>query len=157
RMDGRQYGFYKDIKGMWRFPSPNQAHGTGYEFELFADHIQSDAYAPPSRFRALIPAPIAGFPPNYYSNRPLKLALADYLLRILYDYVSTKRLDRRSDSVGGGWHAAKGGDFRVDTPGVQVLERSAVKVHKDGKLEVRFTVGLPAQGMNLVICSNCFW
>ncbi|KXS17387.1 hypothetical protein M427DRAFT_153888 [Gonapodya prolifera JEL478] len=149
RIDGAQYGAYKDIKGMWRFLT-GAGPQSRVEFDLFGDHIQSDAYAPPSRFRAVLPSSIAGFPASHYAARPLRLALSDYLLRVLYDYVSSRQLDRRADSSGGGWHGAKGGDFRVDRPGIQVLEQSAVRVHEDGKLEVRFTVGLPAQGRRIL-------
>ncbi|KAJ3300302.1 hypothetical protein HK104_002121 [Borealophlyctis nickersoniae] len=41
--------------------------------------------------------------------------------------------------------SSKGGDFNMDKPGQQVLERSAVDVTPEF-VEARFTVGLPAQG-----------
>ena len=39
RIDGRQYGAYRDIEGHWPFPG----------FDLRIPRAQSDAYAPPTR------------------------------------------------------------------------------------------------------------
>lgn len=58
-------------------------------------------------------------------------------------------MDRVMDSGGGGWHGAKGGDLKIDAPGQQVLERTAVMLRPTGDVEVRFTLGLPARGRSI--------
>jgi len=59
RIDGRGYKAYKDIKGTYTFPS----------FTLFIDHIQSDPFASPSRFRVRIPPKTALYPSRIFENK----------------------------------------------------------------------------------------
>lgn len=47
RIDGKGYGAYKDLGGMWRLDG---ADG----FDLHVDYVQGDAYAAPSRFRVQV-------------------------------------------------------------------------------------------------------
>ena len=57
KIEGRGYKAYKDLTGSYTFDS----------FDLIVDHVQSDPFASPSRFRALISHDRAGF-----SEGPLK-------------------------------------------------------------------------------------
>ena len=76
-----------------------------------------------------------------------RTALADYLLRSLYDVCTSKSYDEKLQ--GGGWSGAKGGQIQVDVPGQQVLERTAVIIDEEG-VEVRLALGLPARGRSIM-------
>ncbi|CAM9329548.1 unnamed protein product [Choristocarpus tenellus] len=57
-------------------------------------------------------------------------------------------VDQRTES--GGWSGAKGGEITIDQPGQHVLERSSVVVHdRDGAVEARFTIAMPARGRSI--------
>ena len=55
---------------------------------------------------------------------------------------------------GGGWSGAKGGDFGINAPSQQVLERNSCltsqEIGKEKVLELRFSVGLPAAGRRIL-------
>jgi predicted ABC-class ATPase len=56
-----------------------------------------------------------------------------------------------SQSGGGGWHSAKGGDFSIDIPGEQVLERSSCRFDdQNGELTLRMSINLPARGRSIL-------
>ena len=133
RVDGRPYPAYKDLFGQWDMGA----------FTLHFDHVQSDAYASPSRARVLVKAP--GIPPDLYATRIRRTALCDYLLRVLKGTVSLSRGDVKKQ--GHGWKGEKGGDMGIQEPGQFVLERSSVMINPStGVVEARFTIGLPAAG-----------
>merc|ERR1712232_971600 len=52
KLEGGGYGQYKDLKGQWK--------ETGYT--VFVDHVQGDAYAPPSSIRVRIPSSETQYP-----------------------------------------------------------------------------------------------
>lgn len=135
--DNRPYPAYHDIEGTWSFE----------KFAFTLDHAQADPYASPSKARLKIPHEHAQFPLELYSTRTRRTALADYLLRAVYEACTSKRYDQRLSS--GGWSGGKGGQIEVDEPGQQVLERTAVLVDDDG-IEIRFLVGLPARGRSIM-------
>ena len=150
RIDKRQYPAYKDTQGVWVYP-------TGAKLSI--DWIQGDPYASPSRCRVLVPENLAGFPRKLYENRVRKIALEDYLTRSFGAAVSASGGDVRAQNQG--WKGEKGGDMMVDKPGQYVIERSSVQIHKDGSVEARFTVGLPARGRTIlgswassILCNN---
>ena len=150
RIDGRGYPAYKDIYGTWEYPSGAR---------LRIDWIQGDPYASPSRCRVLVPSQMASFPPEFYENRIRKIALEDFLTRSFGAAVSASGGDVRAQSQG--WKGEKGGDMMVDRPGQHVIERSSVEVHRDGAIEARFTIGLPARGRTVlgtwassILCHN---
>ena len=89
----------------------------------------------------------AGFPSSVLEPRIRRTALADYILRRLHRVCQERKYDQKLK--GGGWAGAKGGQLEVDAPGQHVLERTAVIVDKDG-IEMRFLVGLPAQGRSIL-------
>lgn len=65
-----------------------------------------------------VPAANAQLPPQLYSSKLRRVALADLLARKL-----SSEANRASATAAGqasGWHGAKGGDVHVDMPGVCV-------------------------------------
>ncbi|KAI5798036.1 hypothetical protein DFH27DRAFT_561689 [Peziza echinospora] len=149
RIDRRQYGEYKQLYGNYHFSETPERP----EFRLSVEHIQADAFAPPSRFRALIPIKSAGFSEETYNPRIRKIALCDYITRNAHSIIT--RHGWENTSSGSGWSGPKGGDFTINAPSQQVLERTSCLISKDAKtsekmLELRFTVGLPAAGRTIL-------
>ncbi|KAF8421414.1 hypothetical protein EV426DRAFT_609162 [Tirmania nivea] len=148
RIDNKPYGAYKDLMGRYLFPEVAE-HPS---FILSAEHIQADAYAPPSRFRALVSMSRTEFPEETYSTRTRKIALCDYITRHAHALIKKGHWDRVSG--GKGWSGSKGGDFTINAPSQQVLERNSCLISQDDKgqkmMELRFTVGLPAAGRTIL-------
>jgi len=131
QIDGKGYPAYKDIRGTYNFD----------EFTLFADYIQGDPFASPSRFRARVPIQRAGFPPDNWANRSRLIALRDFLARTFAH--RCRELSHRSRGSG------KSGLLAMDVPGQEILERSSIIVTEQF-VEARFVVGLPAQGRRIL-------
>ena len=129
RIDGRGYKAYKDIRGTYATA----------ELELEVVHVQGDPFAAPSLVAVLVPHAVAGFGPWYYEGER-RVAFADWILR------RVDRACRRLERVGG---SGKSGMIGVDSPGQEVLERTACRVRPDG-IEVRLSVGLPAAGRRVL-------
>jgi predicted ABC-class ATPase len=127
RIDGRGYKAYKDLEGSWRYP----------DFVLHVDHVQGDPYAAPTRVRAVLEPAVAGLPPAAYRGVPRALGTAALLARTL-----SERARSASRSRGTG----KSGEIRMEHPGQVVVRQTAVIVDDEGRVEARFTVGLPAAG-----------
>lgn len=135
-LEGGPYPAYKDLKGAWSFSN----------FTLHIDHVQADPYAPPSKFRVVLPHSNHGFPAELYKSSIRSVALADYLHRHMYEICSARGLDVKVASSG--WAGDKGGDISIDVPASQVLERTAVVAGK-ASIEARITIGLPAAGRSI--------
>ncbi|KAI0776349.1 hypothetical protein BD413DRAFT_611016 [Trametes elegans] len=142
RARGKSYPAYRDLHGAWAYPT----------FRLLVDHVQGDAYAPPSKMRLCVPHAAARIPPELFSNPVRAVALRDYLTRQV-----CAALDRQQHTAGRstGWAGEKGGQVSVDRPDQQVLERSAVVIVRpddadEGGFELRFCVSLPAQGRTIL-------
>ena len=134
RLDGRSYRAYKDLQG-------RAYHGENdVPFSLHLDHVQGDPFAAPSRFRIRIGRSHAGFPEWCDRSTPRRIGLESFLAK------SFSSECRRSSSRSG---SGKSGHFGIDTPGQEVIERSAVGV-SDEEVEVRFTCGLPASGRRIL-------
>ena len=131
RIDGRGYKAYRDIRGSWRF--------SGYTLAI--DHVQGDPFAAPSRIRARVPAGISQFPPQLFSDRTRKMALADWLARRIRSAIHNTGTQR----VGSG----RSGLVAIDAGGQEVLERSAIVVTPDW-VEARLSLGLPAAGRRVL-------
>ncbi len=132
RIDGRSYGFYKDLQG--------QSYTLG-PYELRFDHIQGDPFASPSRVRIDIPAGRATLPAWSYAGATTRRASADFVHRTLL-----RRLSASRGKLGSG----QSGLLDIMAVGQQVLERSAVLVRPNGALRVRLSVGLPAAGRRIL-------
>eukprot|EP01071_Lankesteria_metandrocarpae_P001181 Lankesteria_metandrocarpae@DN1350_c0_g1_i1.p1 len=121
RLDGKSYGAYKDLHGVWELCVDNVT--------LTFDHIQADPYATPSKVRLSIPQSTAAIPLKYF-NTPLKaIALSDFLWRRFAKNVSVNESARSF--------------VQCDRPTHFVLQQSAVHVTSKA-VEVRFSLSLPA-------------
>lgn len=135
-LDQRGYKAYKQIEGDYQFA----------DFTLAIDHVQGDPFAAPSRLRVCVPQrgrngePIAGFPPVLYQTRSRAIALRDFLNRQFSRVARHLRENRGS---------GKSGLIDIIQPSQQVLERTAVGID-DRQVEVRFAVGLPARGRQIL-------
>jgi len=125
RLDGRPYPAYRDLRGHW---------GLG-DVDLWLDHIQGDPYAAPSRARVAIPTPLGPLA----RDPDQRVAAEDALLR---HFLTGVRSERRG--------SGRSGVIRVYQPGPEIVERSAVRLHRDGRVEVRLQVGLPARGRRIL-------
>jgi len=127
RLDGKGYKAYKDIEGSFDF-------GT---FTLYIDHVQGDPFAAPSQVRFHIPLSRTGFPASLFERRIRRIAFQDFIAR-RFETVQ-RRLVKGHRGIG------KSGLISIDSGRQEILERSAVSIDAQG-VEVRFTVGLPAEG-----------
>ena len=130
RMDRRGYKAYKQIQGDYRFP----------DFLLRIDHVQGDPFADPSRCRVFVDPPGIALPQDLYHNPVRRIALEDFLGRRFAAAIETHVRGRRG--------AGKSGEMSIAPYGQQVLERNALLV-REGAVEVRFRVGLPADGRSV--------
>ncbi len=111
RIDGRSYTAYKDLQG--------RAHDREgeVEFTLHVDHVQGDPFAAPSRMRVRVPRAVAGFPEWTDASEPRRIGLETFLAKAF-----ARECGRASARSGSG----KSGMFGMDTPGQEVLQRTAV-------------------------------
>ena len=130
RIDHKSYGFYKDLAGGYNFG----------EYQLFIDHVQGDPFATPSRVRFVVERKFHQFPSRLYDEKCKKIALEDYLLRLL------NRNIRAAEQRGMG--SGKSGTITTCRPGQDMLERTAVAI--GDKLEARIEVGFPARGRTIL-------
>lgn len=114
------------------------------------DHIQGDAYAAPSKVRAVVPWIETGFPKEYLDSDMRRIALCDYVSRIAGSIIQTKHLDRNVGNANGGWSGPKGGAFSVCMPGAEILPRTSAVISGTDSIELRFTVSLPAAGRTIL-------
>ncbi len=130
RLDGKGYKAYKGVEGVYRTPN----------FTLFIDHVQSDPFAPPSRIRVQIEHRKAGFPPDTYSTKSRRIALADFL---------TRQFAAAAEKVEERMGTGHSGLIAIDRPGQEILERTSVVLTEE-YIEARFVVGLPARGRRIL-------
>ena len=93
-------GAYKRLLGTYKHAQP--------KFALSIDHVQGDAYAAPSRVRAIMPWQETGLPDEYLESDVRKIALCDFVTRVAADFIRSKHLDRNIGSSDGGWSGPKG-------------------------------------------------
>ena len=128
-IDGRDYGAYQSLKGIWQFG----------DFELHIDRIPKDPFAPPGTgvFRARVARSKAGFPDSATSSVVKEVALRDFLAR---------QFHRHSKSISKGRRGTgNSGLITIAEPLQEILERSSVVLDKEF-IEARFFIGLPAKG-----------
>jgi len=131
RIDGRGYKAYKDIEGAYDFG----------DFWFFIDHVQGDPFGSPTRVRLQVPQEKAKIPSELFQNKTRAIALQDYLTRKFAAAIQAVAKGHRG--IGGS------GKISVDIPGQEVLERTSCRVDPE-KVEVRFTMGLPAAGRTIL-------
>jgi predicted ABC-class ATPase len=128
KLDGRGYKAYRDLHGAWDLGV----------CVLIVDHVQGDPFAGPSRVRLQVSPETAALRAEWYEGRARSVALRDFLARRTHEACRRFGSERR-----GTGHS---GEIRIDAPGQEVLETSAVVLTAKGGVEARLTVGLPAQG-----------
>lgn len=130
QIDCRGYKAYKQLQGDYQFPG----------FLLRIDHVQGDPFADPSRCRIFIDGSDIALPKNLFHNRIRCIALEDFLGRSFAAAIKRHVRGKRG--------SGKSGEFLIAHYGQQVLERNALLVRKGG-VEVRFRIGLPANGRSV--------
>jgi len=141
-IDGQQYGAYKRLLGKYEHSSPS--------FTLSIDHVQGDAYAAPSRVRAIMPWAQTGLPNEYLQSDTRRIALCDFVTRVCASMIRARSLDRNIGEANGGWSGPKGGAFGLNAPGQEVLPRTSAMIRDTGTIELRFTASLPAAGRTVL-------
>jgi len=131
RIDGKGYKAYKDIEGSYDY-------GT---FLLHIDHVQADPFAAPSRLRAHVPLSKTGFPNSLFERRIEQIAFQDFTAR-RFESIRIK-VNKGHRGIG------RSGLISIDSGKQETLERSAASIDGQG-VEVRFTVGLPADGRKIL-------
>ena len=130
KIDGRGYKAYHDIRGSWSLDG----------MTLVVDHVQGDPFAAPSRVRVLLPPEVVEFPPGLLSSPSRIVGLAGRLAREFH---------RQATSASRKMGSGRSGEIRMEAPGQEVVEGTAVQVTGDGGVEARFRVGLPARGRRI--------
>lgn len=130
QLDGRGYPSYRQITGEWGDDA----------LTLAVDHVQGDPFATPSRLRMRLSPAIHQLPRELCATPTRRTALADFLLRRFAAVISG--VQARSGS-------GKSGLVQVDAGGAEILPRSGCAFVGDD-LELRFRVGLPAQGRRIL-------
>jgi predicted ABC-class ATPase len=131
RIDGKGYKAYKDIEESFDW-------GT---FTLHIDHVQGDPFAAPSRLRAYVPLSKTGFPASLFESRIKRTAFQDFVAR-RFEAIQVKMTKSHRGT-------GRNGLISIDSGKQEILERSAVSIDGQG-VEVRFTVGLPAEGRRIL-------
>ncbi len=131
RIDGRPYGFYKDLR--------RESYQIG-PWELRFDHVQGDPFAAPTRVHLQLPADYVRLPDWAQENVDARRASADYLQRGVRRELLG--VPRRGGS-------GKSGLLEIARPGQEVLERTGSHVRSGGAVDLRVTVGLPAAGRRI--------
>ena len=138
QIDGQQYGAYKRLTGAYLINN----------FELGIVHVQSDAYAAPSRIYVRVSIERANIPEEMISNKIRCVALADYLTRKFINVIGETKADIRTS--GNSWSSGKGGELIMEKPSQAVLERTSIQIlPSKGIIEARLGVAFPASGRTI--------
>jgi predicted ABC-class ATPase len=130
-LNGKDYGAYQVLKGSYQ----------SVFFQLHIDQIPKDPYAPSFTgiYRASIPHSFCFIPPDMCSHNTRKKAYCDFLARRFY---------RESFALTAKRGTGNSGLITIDKPGQAILERNSV-IFSDHCIELRFFIGLPADGRNI--------
>ena len=131
RINHKGYKAYKDIKGTYNFPG----------FRLCIDHVQGDPFASPSRICVQIGLKESGFPSHYISNKSREIAFRDFMTRSFREAIINVAKGNRG--------TGKSGLIQIDVPGQEILDRTSCVINSES-IEIRFFVGLPAQGRTVL-------
>jgi predicted ABC-class ATPase len=131
-INGKDYGAYQSLKGEYAYP----------DFELFITQIPKDPYAPPHTgvYRIRVRHTYLGIPIHFFDTKIAGIAYRDFLARMFSQ--AAKQVSERRRGTG------YSGLITLDTPAQVILDRSAVVFTADG-VEVRFFIGLPANGRKI--------
>jgi predicted ABC-class ATPase len=131
KIDSKGYKAYKNIQGIYQ----------GEWFKLYIDYVQGDPFASPSRIRLEVSQEITKYHKDYYSTPTRLITFQDFLAREL-----AQKIKSNTGKLGG---TGKSGLIAIDTPGQEVLSRTAIKINHQ-KVEIRLSVGLPAKGRTIL-------
>ena len=129
-LQNKSYSAYKSIKGIYDYGI----------FQLRIDHVQGDPFAAPSRISLITSEDHHQFEAHYWKNKDRQIAFEDFLTR------QTKRACKQLGSKQRG--SGKSGLIAICCNEQQVLPRNAMQC-RNGHLEARLTVGLPANGRRI--------
>jgi predicted ABC-class ATPase len=133
----KDYAAYQSLKGEYNYP----------QFKLLIDQIPKDPYAPPYTgiYRAVVKNNFFSQFNNIFNTKVSEIAFCDFLARNFYTASINKSKGRRG--------TGNSGIITIAEPGQVILERNSVVVNKE-IIEVRFFIGLPADGrkINSQIC-----
>ncbi|MBN1532716.1 MAG: ABC-ATPase domain-containing protein [Spirochaetes bacterium] len=135
----RDYGAYQSLKGDYRFPA----------FTLFIDQIPKDPYAPPHTgvYRVQLQNAFTGQFECIFNSKTGEIAFRDFLARNFHRAAASLSKGRRG--------TGNSGLITIERPGQVILERNSVIVTR-GTIEIRFFMGLPANGrrINSPLCTT---
>ena len=131
RIDGRGYPAYRKIKGRWSLRACT----------LEVRRVQGDPFAAPTRVAAVLDPARAGYDAATLATPSRRVGLSCLLARTFA--AAARRVPRGSGS-------GRSGEIAMADPGQVVLPNTAVLVGADGRVEARFTVGLPAAGRRVL-------
>ncbi|HLR09599.1 MAG TPA: ABC-ATPase domain-containing protein [Bacillota bacterium] len=129
-IDGKGYKAYKRIQGYYTFA----------DFDLFIDYVQGDPFATPSKIRICIPTSKRTIKPMWLQPHHRKVATEDAFARVIGKAVSENKIIVKG--------SGKSGRILFDSPGQEILERSAVQITPES-ITVCLSVGLPANGRRI--------
>jgi len=130
QIDGKGYSSYQRLRGEYRFP----------DYKLMIDHVQKDPFASPTKIRIVIPLAKLKLEKEHYHLRMRKIYCEDLIARRIARLLKKRKRSR----MGSG----KSGQIRIDVPGQEILERTAVQI--GDSLSICLTVGLPARGRTIL-------
>jgi len=128
----RDYGAYQSLKGKYDYP----------QFKLMIDQIPKDPYAPPhtGRYRIIIKNNFFQHFDKIFNSKTSEIAFRDFLARTFYNASIKHSKGRRG--------TGNSGLITIAKPGQAILDRNSVIADKK-KIEVRFFIGLPANGRKI--------
>jgi predicted ABC-class ATPase len=134
----KDYGAYQQLKGEYSYP----------RFTLSIDQIPKDPYAPPHTgvYRIRLKNEFSSQAESIFNSKTSRTAFCDFLARSFYAAALPTSQGRRGTGYSG--------IITIAQPGQAILERNSVLADKE-RIEVRFFIGLPADGrkINSRLCS----
>jgi len=131
-INGRGYKSYKQIQSNW--------YDFG-DYKLGIPYVQGDPFASPSNIIIRIDQQLAKFPAWFWENKIRRIAVADFLTRLIEQAIKKYSKGRRG--------TGKSGLIAIAKTGQEVLERTSVEFNKD-MIEARLSLGLPAAGRRVL-------
>lgn len=125
-MNGKGVQVYRDLAGAYRFE----------RFELYLDAIRPDPVAPTGLVRVRIDQAEAQVPRDLWESPSRRLAVQDFLGRAVREAIARHVRTRWSGRTP---------PLAIDAGGPEILARTSCTVAED-YVEIRLTVGLPAEG-----------
>ncbi len=131
-LNGKDYSAYQSLKGRHDYSN----------FSLFINQIPKDPYAPAHTgiYRVRVKTSDTGFHDTMTNSPIRRIAFRDFIARVFFNNCSRLSKGRRG--------TGNSGIITIAEPGQCILERSSV-VLNDEYLEVRFFIGLPANGREI--------